>query len=193
VFAGQITGVEFDGPFLSASAAGASSLFDRSVPALLFEQTCNWDVYGRGCGLDRDDWTFTAQVSAVGGGSLTIKNVTPPAGSVPGFGFADWFALGIVSRSDRKGAAFIARSSILSAGFITLELDRALSPAVTIGDTVLVVPGCDGRSSTCRAWNEATNPDGKFGNFTRFGGFPEIPRTNPIVQPISSNTGGGKK
>jgi len=193
VFGGRITAVEFDGPFVQASAAGASSLFDRLVPALLFESTCNWDVYGRGCGLDRDLWTFTATVASASGGQVTIQNVSPPGLPVPGFGFADWFALGIVSRADGQSSSFVARSSALAGGLITLELDRPLSPQVGVGDTVLVVPGCDGRSATCRAWHATDNPEGKFGNFARFGGFPEIPQTNPIVQPLGTPSGGSKK
>jgi len=193
VFGGQITGVEFDGPFLQASAAGASSLFDRLVPALLFETTCNWDVYGRGCGLDRDLWTFTATVASASGAQITIQNISAPGATPPGFGFADWFALGIVARADRQSASFVSRSTALSGGLISLELDRPLSPQVTLGDTILIAPGCDGRSATCRAWNATTNPEGKFDNFLRFGGFPEIPATNPIVQPIGTPTGGGKK
>jgi len=197
-FNGQITGVEFDGPYLQASAAGASSLFDRQVPALLFSRICNWDVYGRGCGLAKADWQFFAQVQSVVGTRLVLHNFTAPTGTggvmPPGLNTqVDWFALGILARGDGLSASFISRSSTFSAGILTVELDRSLSPQVIPGATVSLVPGCDGRSATCRAYVAVSNPEGKFNNFARFGAFPEIPETNPVVQPMGTPTGGGKK
>jgi hypothetical protein len=195
VFSGQVRSVEFDGPFLQATAAGASSLFDRAIPTILMETVCNWDVYGVGCGLDREAWRFSANVSAVSGAKVTVNSIEPPAGgSIPqGFGFADWFALGVIARGDRQSASFISRSTAIDSGSITLDLDRVLSPQVLVGQTVTLIPGCDGRAATCKLWNSTGNPAGKFNNFTRFGGFPEIPATNPIVQPIGKPSGGGKK
>jgi hypothetical protein len=63
-----------------------------------------------------------------------------------------------------------------------------------VGEDVIVVPGCDNRPETCKAYHVDDNPTGKFNNFGRFAGLPEIPDKNPAFQPLKqSDSNHGKK
>ena len=202
IFCGDITSAQFDGPLLSATAAGASALFDRQVPALVMQRVCNWTVYESGCRLLRTDWTFTAIVVSVAGTTLTLNTFAHPGGLPPGFGtFADWFALGTLADATGENV-FILRSTAIAGGQMTLEVDREFDTTPLAGAVMTLVPGCDGRDVTCRPHTsdpgvsqaDWKNPEGKFNNFVNFGGFPQLPDTVPTLQPSPiPNTGSGKK
>lgn len=194
-FGGEITGCNADGPFLSLSAAGANALFDRRIPRILMQTTCNHALYDSGCGLDRDDWEFTADVYSVSGTTLVLENFSRTGGLPSGFGFEHWFALGFVEAtiSGLPARRFIHDSAALDGDSrISLTLASAFISAPAVGASVKLWPGCDGWVRTCKAWHTTANATGKYDNFLSYGGFPYIPTTNPAFQPLKqsdSNTG----
>lgn len=196
-FGGEITACAADGPFLTASAAGANALFDRRCPRLLMQPTCNHALFDAGCGLDRDDWEITADVYDVSGVTVTIENCARTGGLPDGFGFAHWFALGYI---ERTVSGIIYRHLIFDSAVmdgddrIALTLGSEASPALAAEDSIKVYPGCDGYLKTCKAYADPGNLTGKFNNYAAFGGFPFIPATNPGFQPLKqSDSPTGKK
>lgn len=97
--------------------------------------------------------------------------------------FANFFANGFVEWG--AGASIQRRaiigSTVPAGGTISLTLHRYFNGVPNIGDSVNVYPGCDGLYTTCQAYNNATNPTGKFNNYQNFGGQPFTPVTNPSM------------
>jgi hypothetical protein len=117
--------------------------------------------------------------ASVTGNQVVLKSWSRTGGLPTGWGFADYFALGYLERT-LEGVTerwTILASSAFASPLITITLDRPAS--WTADQAVTVVPGCDGRPETCRAYDGGTNPTGKFGNYTRFGGFPFVPPSDP--------------
>lgn len=190
-WAGEIVSVRFEGPFIAAKARGSYALFDRPAPRLVIGAPCNHAVFDSLCGLSRATWTFTAQRVSNSGSTVTLGTWARSGGLPTGWGGANYFALGYIEKGTERFA--ILRSTALSSGQITLTLDR--TPAAwSSGESVNVIPGCDGAAATCRAYHLTTNPGGKFDNFSRFGGFPYVPASNPSFSPPKRTTSDyGKK
>ena len=197
VFGGEITAASFDGPFITATAAGANALFDRKFPRILLQPRCNHAVFDAGCGLDIGDWTATAEVYAVSGATVTLENFVFSGSTPGGFGFAHWFALGYIERalaSLTPPRVLIFDSAAISSGRIQFTLGAAPTDAFTVGESVTVVPGCDNLLETCSAYASPANPTGKFNNAANFLGFPLLPDKNPSFTPLKkSDSSLGKK
>lgn len=185
LFGGEVTRCEADGPFMSLACAGINRLFGRAVPRFLMQRGCNHVVFDTGCGLSRSGWSLTAVVVSVSGASVTLGTFTP-GGSVPGgWGGAHWFAAGYLERSDGRRSLILDSTAKTGGGEVTLTLVAAAVPALSVSETVTVLPGCDGDFTTCLA---------KFTNTTRFGGFPFLPDRSPQLQPLKKSTSvAGKK
>jgi hypothetical protein len=198
-FGGEITSMpEGDGPILSFRAAGANSLFDRRALKFIMQPGCNDELFGTWCGLALEDWEISAEVFSVAGKVVTLENFSRSGGLPDGFGFEHWFALGYLQRADlsQAGRHIIFDSAAIDVNDrIAITLGAAVtSPAFVVGEDVIVVPGCDNRPETCKAYHVDDNPTGKFNNFGRFAGLPEIPDKNPAFQPLKqSDSNHGKK
>lgn len=190
-WSGEVNRVSFDGPFVRAACVGPYSVFDRKLPRVLLQPGCNHTVYDARCGLAAADWTFSAAVHAtVTSRTVVLKTWSRTLGLPVGWGFAGYFALGYLSRGHDRW--LVLSSSAVSGGLVTLTLDRVAT--WTADEAVTVVPGCDGRRESCMAYHAADNPEGKFGNYARFLGFPFVPPKNPsFTIPKSSGSGYGKK
>lgn len=189
-FGGEVTKCPFDGPEFTASASGMYALFDRPSLAYRVQRTCNATVYSPFCGLAEADWTFAATVVSVSGVQLQLGSFSRTGGLPSGFGFAHWFALGYAQRTVGglpQRFAIAGSTAVDGNGRTVLTLDRPIVPAPTAGDAWTVVPGCDGRAATCKAWNIGTNPQGKFDWFPNFKGFDEMPDKDPAFQPLKSS------
>lgn len=190
---GEVVRADFDGPFVTATARGLWALLDRPVPRLVIQPQCNHTVFDARCGLSRTDWTFTATLVSASGASVTLGGWARPGGLPAGWGFAHYFALGYLERPTGERIP-ILDSTALNAGQITLTLDRPPASPWSAAEPLSIVPGCDGRRETCRPWHATTNPEGKFDNYARFGGFPFVPAKNPAFTPPkrTTNTAGKK-
>lgn len=192
VWGGEITGVAFDGPIVSAKAAGANALFGRKTPRILMQPGCNHALFDPLCGLDRSAWQFGAEVVESDGHQVTLDSFSRTGGLPDPWGGEGYFALGIFERTAGgrpERASIWASSSKLDPGGgnyrITLTLGRIPPTPMPSGTSVLVWPGCDGLRDTCVS---------KFSNFQRFGGFPFIPDRLPQFTPERrSNSNIGKK
>lgn len=191
-WSGEIGRVSIEGAQFRAVGSGIFGAFDEPAPRPLIQPGCNHSVYDGGCGLDIAAWTFAAEVHSSSGSQVTLKTWSRSGGLPDGWGFADYFALGYVTRTDPLERYAVLRSTAVSGGLVTLTLER--SAAWVADEAVTVVPGCDGRAETCRGYHASTNPEGKFGNYPRFGGFPFVPAKNPaFTPPRRTNSSYGKK
>lgn len=195
LFTGEITGVTADGPMLSLTAAGDNALFDRHFPGLIMQPGCNRHLFDAGCALVRATWTITSTVHAISGKTLTLD--FSASGSLPsGFGFAHWLALGYTQRtiSGLPVRQIIFDSAAISSNRIALTMGSVPTPTPVFGDSVSVIPACDGLAATCQAYHASNNPTGKFNNYSKFLGFKFMPDKNPAFTPLrKTDSTTGKK
>lgn len=184
LYGGEARRFTADGPFCSVSFAGANALFDRRVPRYLMQRGCNHRLFDARCGLSLSDWDLNAYVYAVSGASVTLESFFAVGSAPAGWGAAHWFALGYLQRANGSRLLILDSQAKDGSGRVALTLVSAPGTALEIGETVMVLPGCDGDAATCSA---------KFGNQARHGGFPWLPDKEPTFQPIRRDEGAGKK
>lgn len=190
---GRVKSAPRKGAQVRVTVGGPDEIFLRRFPVDTMGPNCNADLYDARCGILRADWKFTANIVAVGDTSVDIEDIARVAGLPPGFGFAHWFARGIVEWTigDITKSVAIYDSTVFAAGAATLHLRHVLdlSPG-----PIDLYPSCDLRRVTCDAWHETENPEGKFGNRANFRGFARVPDRPPqFTPPKKSTTASGKK
>lgn len=189
IWAGRVRAVKWSGPMLTLMVGGFGALLEQPAPRWLLQPTCSSEVFNpRACGLDRSQWTFTAERAYPQplGFKHTLSSFAWRDGApLPTF-TAGYFAGGYVVRPRAGRAPQIIGIVDSVAGAIAVEvtLSAQLNPAPTAVETWTLVPGCDGLLTTCRT---------KFANMERFRGFPSIPTTNPSINVRRKYNSGGKK
>lgn len=128
--------------------------FDVDMPMLHASRTCQHNLYGPGCQAVRGG--ANVSVLAVSGVLVTLAIGDPD-------GFLDGGE--IVRINDNE-----ARTIVEQIGNV-VRVDVPF-PTLAIGETVNIVPGCDGQPTTCRD---------KFNNMVNFGGHPLLPEANPAT------------
>lgn len=195
IFFGEIASVKVQGQKLTAKAVTAGTVFDRKIPRFYLQLACNHALFSPGCGLNKDDWKFTASVLLVPSVAypfaVALHSLAGPAATF----FDNWFAGGWIELG--AGAAFqrraILNSTTVTVGALTVWLNRPFDPLPAADDEVSLWPGCDLRAETCKAYNAGTNPEGKFDNYLNFGGHRFLPAANPSLVKLSAPVAGGKK
>lgn len=121
--------------------------------------TCAASLWDGGCGLDPEALKHTVTVTGIDGPRLTVTGI----GHLP----ADWFKGGVaeVASGDAQGTVRNIVHHTVGPGERVLTLREAILE-VAEGDTLSLLPGCDGHFDTCRK---------KFGNAENFRGFPFLP------------------
>jgi hypothetical protein len=195
MFTGEVVGANASGAWVDLACAGASSLFDRPVPRRLMQRGCNHAVYSSQCGVDVSDWTWSAAVVSADGSELSVENLTKAGGNPAVWGWTGYFAAGYLERASDGTRRLIAASDEKDfLDRVVLRLGSAPLTEFEAGETVYLIPGCDGTPETCDAYHAVDNPLGKFDNFTRFGGFPALPQKPPQFTPLKTDDSAtGKK
>jgi hypothetical protein len=186
-FTGRVKAVPEPEDRVIAQCVSFAYLLSQRGPGPLIGPNCPWDVYNpKTCGARRAKFETTGVVTAVD------PAAAPPTISVQ-LNFPtddrnsdDWFAHGFFETGYGKQYELrLIISSTLDSGVIVLELN-AETKYLQVGQTVQLIPGCDGVPSTCQ---------NKFNNYeTGFGGFVAVPSKNPSLTSITSPVSqGGKK
>jgi hypothetical protein len=198
VFVGEITKSSVRGRIITARCQAGGSVFDRQVPRFRMQTGCNHSAFDTGCSLLKASWKFTAAVATVGTPGFpfefALENLQRVSGPTPTY-FEHWFAGGWAEFG--SGSTWcrrpILRSSVVTAGALTISLGRDPIVFPEEGDEVVLYPGCDGRWATCGAYHATNNPQGRYDNRLNFGGHPFMPVANPSLVKVSEAVGGGKK
>ncbi len=184
-FLGTIVGLEVDSETTSVACEAVGTLLEQSIPRVPITRTCAWPVFGFRCGLNPDDWSYEAEVDAVGtvsdagiGAALTgAPTVTlTMTGAAPLLLGVDldvhYFDAGQLLWVDgaRTVRMHIASADLSAWPEVTAVLYEAL-PAGAVGDAVTLWPGCQKTVDICRD---------RFANVVHFGGFPRLPERNPL-------------
>jgi uncharacterized phage protein (TIGR02218 family) len=139
--------------FTSLRRAGLRARYLRS---------CRHALYGRGCGLDPEDFAEAGTVSASDGKTFTIAEAAT---------FDDGYFLGGMLRAPDGTLSYVVNH--VGSAITVQRLSYALVEEINGGFpfTVSLYPGCDHSIETC---------DAKFNNKLNCGCFRHIPTKNPM-------------
>lgn len=153
---GRVVGASISGEVVTLNCESVFTSMRRPGLRARFTKGCRHALYGRGCGLDPDDFDTAGTVSDVAGAVVTVTGANAQADG--------WWVGGMLKTADGT-----ARMIIGHAGNV-LTLSRPI-PGLAASAAVLIYPGCDHARATCHA---------KFNNVANYGGFPWIPPVNPF-------------
>ena len=156
LFAGRVLNVSVKDLQAQASCESNTDILTFAYPRFMYQAYCNHEVFDSECGLDENIWKVSATV--------TISGADLISATFGGFSNGYFTNGRVIAGSDQR--------LITNHVTTTITLQVPFDDRVSDGDTVIVLPGCDGAASTCQ---------NKFSNFTKFLGFPYIPSKNPVV------------
>lgn len=167
---GRVAGSSINGDAASLDCENVFTSMRRPGLREKYQIGCRHSLYGRGCGLSKDDFAIEADATDATGRIVTFTHSDTNVAD-------DYFAGGMLKTSDG-----IYRD-ILSNTLTTLTLVRALpSLADAIADSgtqsVTLYPGCAHTISDCRD---------KFNNLDNYGGCPWIPSKNPFGNDVTGS------
>lgn len=168
--------VDFTTGKMRLQCAAISRDLEKKCPQFKHQALCNWQLYGAGCGLIREDNQHTATVLVVDASLKMIKVDYAKGIHDPSI---DTLVMGYVMIGAVKNT--INGRIVNADGTLSLRLNDPKMPSVD--DTITIQSGCDGLASTCRS----------FGNFDNWGGNKVAVGNLSLVQVTTTTGGGGKK
>jgi uncharacterized phage protein (TIGR02218 family) len=156
IFVGQVVTASFDGPQATLTCAPISDAFRRLTPSIVYQSQCNWNLYGTGCGLNKNNFKDSGAVLAVSGAIVRATVFgTRPAG---------WYNNGWAELANGD------RRFIIDHIGDAITLQSPFPSTLTVGAAIDAYAGCDRSEAACMS---------KFDNLLHHLGFPRIPSRNP--------------
>ena len=157
IFTGTILSVAIKALAAKAKCAGIDYVINHQFLNWRYQPGCNHTVFSDSCGLNEADYQLATTVNVDETGTvLTSSDFSSHADG--------WWKLGIAMHNDEERLIVDHTGNTITIMTPFRELNT--------GDTVTVLPGCDGNVDTCRD---------KFNNLSNFLGFPFIPLDNPAL------------
>ena len=143
---------------------GLHDLLQQEIGAVYMAE-CRHDLGDALCGVNLATYTVTGSVTGVGDASVFFDAAQS--------GVDGWFSYGKLQwlSGVNSGLAMEVKQWDAATKQMTLWLPMPAVPQV--GDSYMVYAGCDKRFATCKA---------KFSNGVNFGGFPQMPGVDRILQ-----------
>lgn len=154
----------FQGPTILAELTPQVFLQGGSIPRFYSQRRCNHPLFGPGCGLDKANFAFTADVLSLNPAQreMVIEGQRPDSA-------AGYFSAGHL-RHAVLGMDFAIAWSEHTGSDTKLKL-MAWHPEFETGQSVTAYAGCAHTVADCR----------RLGNVANFGGFPHVPKKNPTT------------
>ena len=156
LFEGDVQVVSLKDRVARASCEAKSAILTTMFPRIVFQSTCNWQLFDADCALS--DAAFLVQTAVtVSGSDLTAAVFAT---------FSDGYFTG--------GRALIENDERMIIKHVgnTITLHVPFDDRVETGTTIKCYPGCDGLHDTC---------ENTFSNTIAFLAMPYIPSTNPVM------------
>ena len=166
LWSGDIASIGFDkhmAMFLVTSVA--SRVLLRMLPTITVGDQCSHALYDAMCTINRASFKITTTVLQVDGRRIKVDG---------GSGHLNpWWVFGDVYHPNTGERMDIVSQQDLGPPSTVVWLTmQAPIVGLNTGDSVEVSPGCDHTIGTCQS---------KFSNRDNFGGYPQLPTTNPFV------------
>jgi len=170
-FSGTTGLASFEMGRIELQARSELAKLNTMVPREVYQPSCLNQLFDSNCGLDRDAYTITGTVTSVPSGRAGVMEFTDSGLSQS----AGWFDLGAIEFHS-GGLNRIARTVKQHAAGGVLRVSMAWPEAPAVGDTFVVIPGCNRSVDSCRD---------KFNNL-RFGrlafrGTPYVPAPETVA------------
>jgi len=133
-----------------------SSFLDFRIPKVLYQSYCNWDIYDSDCGLDMEAHKVNSVITDIDGSDYSANAFS---------NYADGYFENGIARCNNDMRLITKHVGD------TITLQVPFISSVVIGHTIDAFPGCFGSPTLCRT---------RFGNLSKFLGFPYIPSHNPV-------------
>ena len=177
-FKGEVETVGFSDYIIRAGCVSKTQREDIAIPRLLYQKTCNQQLYKIGtglCGVDKSYYLLSATIQALSRTDrmVQISNTTASIGNPPRSVSitADFYEGGLLIDSSGNNI------SIISSTITPTKLYLQWWPyTMTVGAAISVYPGCNRTLDICHT---------RFQNLPNFLGTPFIPTNNPAVDGIS--------
>jgi uncharacterized phage protein (TIGR02218 family) len=154
LFEGRVAGIDPKHTEVVLQVKSLLELLNIQWPRNLYQPGCNHQLYGNGCGLSRSAYQVNGTAT---GGSTTRINW--PNGKPNGY-----FDQGVIVFTSGRNIG--ARRTIKESNASGLDIALPLPYPPLSGESFTAVPGCNKTHIIC---------SGKFGNISRFRGFPWVP------------------
>jgi len=179
-FRGTIGELRRAGGAFQAELRGLSEALNRPL-GRIYQKPCTAVFGDTQCGFDAGTEGYSVERAIDGVQDSRVFRWDEFAGFE-----ADWFSRGKLEVTSGSGAGLqgIIKRDRSDQGTRVVELWEPVRAALTSGDTVRLIAGCDKRAQTCRL---------KFDNFVNYQGFPDIPGEDWMAvypKPTGRNTGG---
>jgi hypothetical protein len=140
-------------------------LANQQMPRLIWQVGCFHEVYDRGCGLLKANFTSTGSITSVGDAAHFATNLAQ---------VSNYFRYGVLTFTSGANSGVSGPvNTFTQSGGGTFVMRFPFPVAPAIGDTFSVYPGCDKQQATCS--NTLTSVGPPFNNLPHFGGQPYIP------------------
>lgn len=168
-FTGFVAGVQLEASAVTLRINSALDLLNVNFPRYTYSPGCVWELYGPGCGLDKQAFTRTATMQ--NGSTRFVVRTTLNDGKPDGH-YNEGVLMVLGNPSGASSPNVFVKRGIKEhrGGVFVLSQPLPYEPregsVLTGFDTVAVQPGCDRTMNTC---------DLKFHNLDKFRGFPLLP------------------
>jgi uncharacterized phage protein (TIGR02218 family) len=180
LFRGTLGEITRSGGAFSAELRGLTEWLNRPV-GRVYQAPCLAVLGDRSCGVDTEAEGMWAEVTVAAISDKGALTVSGASGFEP-----QWFQRGRLTVLDGAADglwAVIKRDVLFEDGARQVDLWEPLRAAVSVGDRLKLIAGCDKRFETCRT---------KFDNLVNFQGFPDIPQEEWIlIHPTAARSRSG--
>lgn len=161
---GTLGNIDIDGKGFTTELRSLMQQLQQGAISL-YAPSCNVEFGSKWCGKNANDYTFSA----------TVTSITSPRVFTIDLVKADaFFDYGKITVTSGQAVGMVGDIRSHSSNTITLWINLPI--ALSVGDTLTLVQGCDKRMVTCKD---------VFNNVINFQGFPYIPGTDKIVAGVS--------
>ena len=169
-FEGHLAAGELTESLLAYKINPPTKLLNANFPRHVYRRGCGWDLYGPGCGVSREAFTYRGEMTSLAT-RTEVVGVTPShLGTSIDFPPNGFFDEGVLTVEGGDNA-FVRRGiKIHQGGVFTLAQPLPFPPKQ--GDSFNVVPGCNKTWDVCGA---------KFSNQHHFRGFPHLPKPDSLT------------
>lgn len=163
---GLMASFTFQGFGVSIECVPEPLFSGHEVPRWRFSRTCNRQLYGPGCNVDKEAFELASNIVELERGkrAVTISDQHPDDDG-------NFFRQGVMIHQPTGMRFSIFKSTKVAGGKTRLKLHQ-WNPDFAETDVVVIRPGCRHTLADCRD---------KFDNAANFGGFSQVPNKNPSI------------
>lgn len=166
-FSGTAGPAEFEMGRIDFIVRSDISKLNVSIPREVYQPQCLNQAYDARCGLNPDYFAVAATVTSVPAGRLAYMQLV-----AAGMGMAaGYFDLGVIEVRSGVNEGVVRTVKAHGPGGV-LDVAQAWPEPFSVGDTFVVVPGCNRTKARC---------EGTFNNKNRFRGTPYVPAAETVA------------